>query len=526
MAQKCSLFSTSARAALQQGFIPRQDQPVRREGEEKGLAFQKGDLEGEELHDVYGAVTPPPRIANRFVRVLHARRNDGTLDLPLPPSLQELTQRYPYAMNSALHWLRRTHPMDEDAAIMARIQREESDQDYSPSELQQRAQDLGLYETAESQYSGPQSGHYQAQLSEKEDDVFGQSEIDRIRAANIAEAEQEEAELQAMIDEKMATYTKLQEEKQKALAERPEQGIEVSEGVRPPNSFERWILQKKREAKSKFILESPSIANMSLLQRVLPSAIFVALVCAGSYLFAQYWVPPKRSDRMYPDVALSFATIGALIAMNVVVFGLWGLPPFWRILNRYFVATPAYPRAVSMLCNIFSHQETKHLLTNMLGILLFGLSLHEDVGRGVFMGIYLASGAVGSLASLTFFAVRRHFVSSSLGASGSLWGVMSAFCWLHADEKFSLIFLPSEIQDKVQLSGWMLLSGLVAYEVFSLLGPIKVVDRASHLGGMAVGVVCAQVYKKNEQKSGEVKERKRRIPWYDIVMGKQGGGEK
>ena len=523
VAQKCSFFSTSARAAFQQGFISRQDQPIRREDEDKGLAFQKGDLEGEELHDVYGAVTPPPRIANRFLRVLHARRNDGTLDLALPPSLQELMQRYPYAMNSALHWLRQTHPLDEDAAIMARIQREESDEDYSPSELQQRAQDLRLYETAESEYSGPQSGHYQAQLSEKEGDLFGQSEVDRIRTENIAEAEQEEADLQAMIDEKMATYTRLQEDKQQALAERPEQGIEVSEGVRPPNSFERWILQKKQEAQSNFTLESPAIAEMSLLQRILPSAIFVALVCAGSYLFAQYWVPPKRSDRMYPDVALSFATIGALIAANVVVFGLWGLPIFWRTLNRYFVATPAHPRAVSMLCNIFSHQETKHLLTNMLGILLFGLSLHEDVGRGVFMGIYIASGAVGSLASLTFFAVRRHLVSSSLGASGSLWGVMSAYCWLHADEKFSPVFLPSDLQDKLQLSGWMLLSGLVAYEVFGLFGPIKVVDRASHLGGMAVGVVCAQVYKKNEQKSGEVKERKRRIPWYDIVMGKQGG---
>ncbi len=431
--QRCRLFSASTTVAFRHGFTARENQPSRREDEEKGLAFRKGDLEGEELHNVYGAVTPPLRIANRFLRVLHGRRTDGTLDLPLPPSLEELTQRYPYAMDSALHWLRQEFPIDEDAAIMARIQREESDEDESPSELQQRAQDLGLYGPQSREYSGPQSGYYQAQLSETEDDVFGQSELDKIRAENIEQAIQEEAELQSLIDEKMATYTRLQEEKQKALAELPEQGIEVSEGVRPPNSFERWMLQKKREAQSDFTLDSPAIAGMSLLQRILPSAIFVALVCAGSYLFAQYWVPPKRSDRIYPDVALSLATVGALIAMNVVVFGLWGLPPFWRILNRYFVATPAYPRAASMLCNIFSHQAPTHLLINMLGILLFGLSLHEDVGRGVFMGIYLASGAVGSLASLTFFAVRRHLVSSSLGASGSLWGIMSAFCWLHAE---------------------------------------------------------------------------------------------
>ena len=429
------LFSTSTRASFRTGFVSRQDQRPSREDEEKGLAFQQGDLDGEQLHDVYGAVVPPPRIANRFLRVLHSRRNDGTLDLPLPPSLHQLSNRYPYAMNSALHWLRQNYPIDEDAAVIARIQREEADEDYSPSELQQRAQDIGLYGPQSEQYSGPQSGRYQAQLSEKEGDVFGQSELDKIRAENIAEAEQEEAELQTEIDEKMAKYEKLQQEKQeaKALAQREEMDIEVSEGVRPPNMYERWKIQQHRRGTSKFTLESPAVAEMSLLQRILPSAVFVALVCLASYLFAQYWVPPKRSDRLFPDVALSFATVGVLIAMNVTVFGMWGLPPFWRMLNKYFVSTPAYPRAISMLLNTFSHSDLKHLFTNMFGIMLFGLSLHEDVGRGVFLGIYVASGAVGSLASLVFFALRRQLVSSSLGASGSLWGVMSAFCWLHAE---------------------------------------------------------------------------------------------
>ncbi len=98
----------------------------------------------------------------------------------------------------------------------------------------------------------------------------------------------------------------------------------------------------------------------------------------------------------------------------------------------------------------------------------------------------------------------------------------------YISEKFSLIFLPSEIQDQVQWSGWLLLGGLVTYEVLGLLGPIKVIDRASHLGGMVVGVLCAQVYKTKELNTGEVNERKSRtrISWYDIVMGKQGGGEK
>jgi rhomboid-like protein len=446
---RCRFLSASTRTALQSSFHFLSTGQARRRDEEKGLSFRDGELDGEELHDIFGAVTPPPRISNRFLRVLHGRRLDGTLDLPLPPSLQELTERYPYAMDSALHWLRETYPVDEDAAILARIEREEGNEEYSSAELQQRTQDLGLY--------GPQSGHYRAKLSEKEGDVYGESELDKIRAENIAKAEQEEAELQAQIDKAMAEAQQIEEEKrireeearrqmqedrtkqtvqdepEKTLTERPGQGVETAREIRPPNEFQKWVMLHRNRGQSKYKLESPEVADMTLLQRLLPSAIFVALVCAGSYLFAQYWVPPKRSERMFPDVALSFATVGTLLFANAAIFGAWGLPPFWRLLNKYFISTPAYPRAVSMLLNVFSHNNTKHLLVNMVGLLLFGLSLHEDVGRGVFLGIYMASGAVGSLASLTIFALRRNLVSSSLGASGSLWGVMSAYCWLHAE---------------------------------------------------------------------------------------------
>ena len=425
------LFSSSSRSAFQAGFIGLQD-PASRKQEEQGLSFQQGDLSRQALHDVFGAVIPPPRIANRFLRVLHGRRNDGTLDLPLPTSLEELSRRYPYAQDSALAWLRQKYPIDEDAAIFARLERDEGEQDYSPSELQQRAQDVGLYEAQSNEYVGPQSGRYLAKNSEQEDDVFGQSELDKIRAENLAKAEREEEELQAQIDEKMAHYEHLMEEKKTTLAERPEQMLETSEGVRPPNDFDRWVLKQKNRAQTKLTLESPQVANLSTFQRLLPSAVFVALVCAGCYLFAQYWVPPKRSERFYPDIALSMATIGAIIVINLGVYVAWRIPTFWPVLNKYFVSSPGYPRALSMLGNVFSHHQPKHLLVNMFGLLLFGLSLHEDVGRGNFMAIYIASGAIGSLASLTVFSLRRNFKPMSLGASGSLWGVVAAYCILHA----------------------------------------------------------------------------------------------
>jgi len=394
----------------------------------------------DELRAVFGATPPPPWFSNRLLRVLHGRRVDGTLDLPPPEDIQSLLRKYPSAVGNALHWLRKEYPIDEDAAIVARIEREEASQELeNPAELIQRADNLGLYghkatrpksalPPAEPKYVGPQSGHYKARLSEKAGDVFGQSELDRIRAENIASAEKEEEELQSQINQLMA---EVQNHQSRELAQRPDHGIEAAQEIRPPNEFEKWVLKAKNRAQTKLTLDSPEVAQMTFGQRVLPSLVFTVLVCAGCYLFAQYWTPPKRSERMFPDVSLSFATVGALIAMNVAIYCAWMFPPLFRVLNRYFLATPAYPRPFSMLGNIFSHQSAKHLLPNMIGLLVFGLGLHEDVGRGTFLAIYISSGVLGSLASLSHFALNRMLITSSLGSSGSVWGVMTAYCWLH-----------------------------------------------------------------------------------------------
>ncbi|RMD42734.1 hypothetical protein DV735_g2450, partial [Chaetothyriales sp. CBS 134920] len=505
--RRCGLGSQwPQRGFSQVAALLQQQQPQHQEqahDQEQGLSFQPDDLTQPELHDVFGPVTPPPRSANRLLRVLHARRVDGTLDLPFDAGLQAVFKRYPYAMESALYWLRSNYPVDEDAAIIARIEAEELGEEYRPSELRQRAQDVGLYAPREREgqtpYYGPQSGKYMAKLSEKEGDVFGRSEIDRIRAENIAKAEKEEQELQAQIDRITAEVTAKQAEQQsQALAARPEQGVETAQEIRPPNEFEKWILRSRNRAISKLTLDSPEVAEMTFTQRVLPSAVFVALFCVGCFLFAQYWVPPKRSERIFPDVSLSVATIGTIFALNLLAFACWGIPGMWPIMNRYFTSTPAYPRVLSMIGNTFSHQTATHFLTNMLGLFVFGLSLHEDVGRGNFLAIYLSSGAVGSLASLLVFSLRRQLVTSSLGASGSMWGIMAAYCWIHANEKFSFIFMTEEQRERIKFSGSTVLGCLVVFELVRFFLPVKTTDHASHLGGMLAGVIGAELWKRNE----------------------------
>lgn len=93
-----------------------------------------------------------------------------------------------------------------------------------------------------------------------------------------------------------------------------------------------------------------------------------------SYVFAEIYTAPARQDRMWPDVPPAAATVVALLGANLAIFTLWKFwPPAWRLLNRYFISVPLYPHALSVVGSIFSHQQFRHLATNMVILWFIGI---------------------------------------------------------------------------------------------------------------------------------------------------------
>ena len=184
------------------------------------------------------------------------------------------------------------------------------------------------------------------------------------------------------------------------------------------------------------------------------------LVVMGlAYGYAENYEPPLKKDRVWPDVPPAAATMATLVGMNVVVYLLWKFPPAWRMLNRYFINVTLYPRALGIVGCIFSHQNLKHLATNMAVLWYTGtrckLSLygkkrkteqspgldfadgvarvvHDDIGRGNFLALYMVSGVVGSMTSLTTQVLLGRLTTSSLGASVSVLGVIAAWLTIHS----------------------------------------------------------------------------------------------
>ena len=127
-----------------------------------------------------------------------------------------------------------------------------------------------------------------------------------------------------------------------------------------------------------------------------------------------------------------------------------------------------------LLTSTFLHLNLVHLLMNGAALVAIGPQLEESFGRWRFVAIYLASGLVGSLAS-----VAAHLGSPvvSAGASGALCGAIAAAAVrAHRDR---------ELRQRGSLLVW-----LGATLIF---GALIDADNAAHLGGMLAGALVGRL---------------------------------
>lgn len=205
---------------------------------EHGVLPRDQSFSATEINKIFGDRDLPPAMGNWALAVLQGRRVAGTLDLQLPADIIDSVDVR--NLEKALEWLRANYPLDEDAAIIARIHREEREEE---ARLIQRATDLGLYK--------PQSGSYDSELGEK-GDVSGKSVLKEARKRN----EERNKEIEEQRRREWLEGEAKDQEKLKRLATRstamqqaPEAG--VAEGKLPIVDcylamVERWAYDLQR----------------------------------------------------------------------------------------------------------------------------------------------------------------------------------------------------------------------------------------------------------------------------------------
>ncbi|KAI5805433.1 hypothetical protein DFH27DRAFT_609237 [Peziza echinospora] len=256
-------------------------------------------------------------------------------------------------------------------------------------------------------------------------------------------------------------------------------------------------------------LEQPPA--LTATQRLLRPFLFTLAVLVALHVYTLYWTPPPQDARLFPTIPQSAATVFGLIAINAAVFLLWKVPiPLnWRLLNKYFISVAGLPTAFSMLGCTFSHQSLLHLTMNCFALYAFGSTLCDQIGRANFLAIYLGSGVVSSLASLTFHVLKHRFHVFSLGASGAVAGVIGAYAYFNPDRELMFFFIPALTMKAANVVGVM--AGL---EIWGLYRGYKRVDHVAHLGGLAWGAVTAALWWRGVK---ERRERRLKRWWGDRV---------
>ncbi|KAF9887460.1 hypothetical protein FE257_010177 [Aspergillus nanangensis] len=443
-----------------------------------------------------------PEIGNRIISVLQSRRVDGTLDLDLPPDI--LLAARPRIVDAGLKWLRENYPLDEDAAIMARIEREEKQEQ---DKLVRRAEALGLYK--------PQSGTYQAELGDS-NDPSGRSVLQEAREQNEARllAEQERKrqewlegghEQLEQVQRSIQNNTALQKFDNSAA-------LEVRERADPKERPMLAWIQRRHIGATVWDIDLSKLTNTD---RILRGLLAVVITTGLSYLFAQYYQPVASADRMWPDVPPAAATISVILGVNIGIAILWRSPSAWKILNRYFMTNAAIPQPLSFFGSVFSHQSPRHLFVNMIGLWFIGTKVHDEIGRGQFLSLYATTGVFAAFTSVAFnLLLKGNLAYCALGASGAISGLVAAMCMIHSEDRLTLIFLPDELKEVFWAKGSTFLATIVAVEVLCVLVPRYApgrIDYIAHLGGYLAGYLWSIAYKKAE------KERRQQKSWFGVA---------
>ncbi|KAI8951080.1 hypothetical protein F4801DRAFT_307713 [Xylaria longipes] len=442
----------------------------------EGLPFRREDLTQREANQIFPSNLPAQR-ANLLLKILHGRRVAGTLD---DPSLARNTREFRIAdQKKALEYLRKHIPVDEvlNAGLRAEDELKAIEQQgYAEEQSEETGTRSSPLTTEEEAVKVPTG-----RLPKKpgNDSPYGESNFDRIRAENIAKREAEEARLEE--------ERKLREEK---LAKQNIGTLQTHQAK--PREISEW--RKKHMERATSNLEAPP--EMPAWKRLLPTIGMAVLVVAGSMVFAALYQAPPASRRLLPDIPPAAATCLGLIAANMAIWALWKFPPAWAFLNKYMILIAATPRPLQILGAMFSHQSLGHLSANMVFLWFFGTRVHDEIGRGNFLALYLSSGAIGFATSLAHLVLWRGLECTTLGASGAIYGVITAFFWMHKFDEFKVLNYPPDPISGPQGLGFIgLILGVHLIPLFSKR--VSNIDMASHFGGMltgALGIDLARYY--------------------------------
>jgi membrane associated rhomboid family serine protease len=180
-----------------------------------------------------------------------------------------------------------------------------------------------------------------------------------------------------------------------------------------------------------------------------------------------------------------------LIIINVVVFILQSLLPLVDYLALYNIRTQ-YFKPYQLFTYMFCHGDFFHIFFNMLVLSFMGPIMEEFWGQKRFLMFYTIAGIGAGIFNILmdlFFGVGSFSVM--IGASGAVYGVMTAFGITFPNMELRLMLLPISFKAKYMV---MVLGSIAIYSGFRNQ-PGDNTAHLAHLGGIVVAIIFLQFWR-------------------------------
>lgn len=165
-----------------------------------------------------------------------------------------------------------------------------------------------------------------------------------------------------------------------------------------------------------------------------------------------------------------------LIIINLLIFfGGHILGIYEEVLNKYCVYGPFirnYHEYYRLFTGMFLHLDFAHILCNCYSLYIIGSQLEGFLGKKKYLAIYLFSGFIGSLASITFSEY------ASAGASGAIFGLLGSMLYFGYHYR---VYLGNAM--KSQIIPLLILNLVIGFMVPGI-------DYFAHIGGLIGGALA------------------------------------
>lgn len=141
--------------------------------------------------------------------------------------------------------------------------------------------------------------------------------------------------------------------------------------------------------------------------------------------------------------------------------------------------------------------DITHIAFNMFALYSFGSALEQYWGSKKFLFFYITCGLVAGLSNnLINYFVFHDTMSSAVGASGAIYGLLVAYGFMFPNATLGFMFIPVPVKAKYFIPfivGMDLFSGVTGYSLFG-----TGIAHFAHVGGALAGVLLMLIWKKNQ----------------------------